>query len=273
MKTEFLPSGVLLKDTELDIFKTFDCGQCFRFEKIDENTVCGIAYGRRLVLENSEDGVLLRGVSEEEYEKLWRDFLDMGRDYFDVNEKLSAYEKLKTAAKSGYGIHILNQEPWEALCSFVISQNNNIPRIKKIIEKLCTLYGEETEGGYAFPTPKALIKAGKEGIALSGCGFRDRYILAAAEAVESGSLDPTELIALPYEEAFKKLTALKGVGPKVANCVLLFGLRHTEAFPVDVWIKKVLDKYFEPDFDPRIFGDWAGIAQQYLFYNERFVGE
>ncbi|MBE6677488.1 MAG: DNA-3-methyladenine glycosylase 2 [Ruminococcaceae bacterium] len=271
MKAVKTDRGVLLKGSDLDIYKTFDCGQCFRFESIGDNCVAGVAYGKRLVLKDTGDGVLLEGVSAEEYEEVWKDYLDMDRDYEEINRSLSSYEKLQTAAMTGYGIHILNQEPWEALCSFIISQNNNIPRIKKIIEKLCRLYGEETESGvYAFPTPSALLAAGEDGVAQCGCGFRTRYILGAAAQVESGELIPEELIGLSYDQAFERLLQLKGVGPKVANCVLLFGLRHTEAFPVDVWIKRVMDKYFEPDFNPAVFGNHAGIAQQYLFYNERY---
>ncbi len=271
MKAVKTDRGVLLKDSDLDIYKTFDCGQCFRFESVGEDCVAGVAFGKRLVLKNTPEGVLLEGVSAEEYEAVWKDYLDMDRDYEGINRSLSSYEKLQTAAATGYGIHILNQEPWEALCSFIISQNNNIPRIKKIIEKLCRLYGKEIKGGvYAFPTPAALLAAGEEGVAQSGCGFRTRYILGAAAQVESGELIPDELMGLSYGQAFERLLQLKGVGPKVANCVLLFGLRHTEAFPVDVWIKRVMEKYFEPDFDPAVFGSYAGIAQQYLFYNERY---
>ncbi|MBQ3195478.1 MAG: DNA-3-methyladenine glycosylase 2 family protein [Clostridia bacterium] len=271
MKALKTDRGVLLKGTDLDIYKTFDCGQCFRFETVGEDCVTGVAFGKHLVLRSTAEGVILEGVSPEDYEALWKDFLDMDRDYEGINRSLSAYEKLKAAAKTGYGIHILNQEPWEALCSFIISQNNNIPRIKKIIEKLCRLYGEEIkEDVYAFPTPSALLAAGEDGLKESGCGFRARYILAAAAQIESGELVPEELVSMSYDEALERLLKLKGVGPKVANCVLLFGLKHTEAFPVDVWIKRVMEKYFEPDFDPSVFGTYAGIAQQYLFYNERY---
>ncbi len=271
MKATKHTNGILLTGSDLDIFKTFDCGQCFRFEPLGENTVAGVAFGKRLVLKNTPDGVLLEGVSTEEYESIWKGFLDIDRDYDSINRSFTEYEKLKTAAKAGYGIHILNQDPWEVLCSFIISQNNNIPRIKKIIEKLCRMYGTEIEDGiYTFPSPSALLEAGEEGVAQSGCGFRTRYILGAAQQVESGALIPDELIKATYDQAFLRLTQLKGVGPKVANCVLLFGLKHTEAFPVDVWIKRVMEKYFEPDFDPAVFGNNAGIAQQYLFYNERY---
>ncbi len=270
MKTQKCPEGMIISGSDLDIYKTFDCGQCFRFEPV-EGGVAGIAMGKRIVFKALEDGVLLEGVSEEDYQGLWKSYLDMDRDYDAVNKTLAAMDKVKWAAECGYGIHILNQEPWEALCSFIISQNNNIPRIKKIIEKLCLMYGEKiAEGLYAFPTPKSLAEAEEEELRQSGCGFRARYIKEAARAVYEGAVDLEELKALPYEEAFKRLTALKGVGPKVANCVLLFGLGHTEAFPVDVWIKRVLIKYFDEDFDPAVFGKDAGIAQQYLFYGERY---
>ncbi|MBR6593802.1 MAG: DNA-3-methyladenine glycosylase 2 family protein [Clostridia bacterium] len=262
--------GVLIKDSDLDIVKTFDCGQCFRFEEGEDGTVSGVAFGRRLSLKNTDGGVLLLGVSGEEYETIWREFLDMDRDYSRLRGVFEDYPKVRAAAEVGYGIHILRQEPWETLCSFIISQNNNIPRIKKIIRTLCESYGEPlAEGGYTFPTPEALLAAGEEGLRVCGCGFRARYLLCAAEAVRGG-LDVAALRNTDYATAMEALLALTGVGPKVASCVALFGLCHTEAFPVDVWIKRVLEKYFDEDFDPTVFGKDAGIAQQYLFYYERY---
>lgn len=270
MNTEVRPEGLLIRDSDLDIAKTFDCGQCFRFEAEEDGTVSGVAFGRRLRLRSTKEGVLLVGVSGEEYDTIWRGFLDMDRDYSHLRGVFEDYPKVRAAAEAGYGIHILRQDPWETLCSFIISQNNNIPRIKKIIRALCETYGEPLEGSdHAFPTPKALYEAGEEGLRACGCGFRARYLLCAAEAV-LGGLDVAALRDSDYATAMETLLSLNGVGPKVASCVALFGLCHTEAFPVDVWIKRVLDKYFDEDFDPTVFGKDAGIAQQYLFYYERY---
>lgn len=263
--------GVVIAHSDLDIQKTFDCGQCFRFDWEGEH-LKGVAFGRILDMQVTEDGVLLNGIDKDEYRNLWAHYLDMERDYDDVCAALSEHKSMKNAVASGRGIHILNQNPWETLCSFIISQNNNIPRIKKIIADLCGRFGNEigNTGSYAFPTAEALAKAGAEEIYKTRCGFRAKYLADAAEKVQSGALELEKLKNTSYADAVAALCTVKGVGPKVANCVALFSLEHSEAFPVDVWIKRVLEKYFAPDFDPAVFGNNAGIAQQYLFYNERY---
>lgn len=263
--------GLVIADSDLDIQKTFDCGQCFRFDWQDD-CLTGEAFGKVLNMQSTEDGVLLKNVSMAEYEEIWKHYLDMERDYESIGRTISEFKGMADAAERGRGIHILNQDPWETLCSFIISQNNNIPRIKKIIRSLCEMFGNEIEdtGRYSFPTAEVLATAGADRIYETRCGFRAKYLADAAEKVARGSIDPNSLRLCSYEEAVTTLCTIKGVGPKVANCVALFGLGHTEAFPVDVWIKRVLEKYFEPDFDPAVFGKHAGIAQQYLFYNERY---
>lgn len=264
-------NGIFIKDTDIDLAKTFDCGQCFRFEKDEDGVFMGVAHSKALRLWERDGGVFIEGITEKEFDGLWRQYFDMDRDYGQVTKALSEFGAVAAAAEKGKGIHILLQDPWETLCSFIISQNNNIPRIKKIINALCALLGKElAEGVYAFPTPEAVVAAGIKGLAPIRSGFRAKYIIDAAEKVVGG-LDLEALRTASYEEAIAALCMVKGVGPKVANCVALFGLGHTEAFPVDVWIKRVMDKYFDKDFSPSVFGKNAGIAQQYLFYAERYL--
>ena len=168
----------------------------------------------------------------------------------------------------------MRQDPWEALCSFIISQNNNIPRIKKIIASLCALLGEEiSEGVYDFPTPESIARVGASGLAPIKAGFRAAYIADAAEKVATGKLDLNSLYHVSLEDAVTALCTIKGVGPKVAGCVALFGLGHMDSFPIDVWIKRVIEKYYDKDFTPKVFGEYAGIAQQYLFYHERYLAD
>ena len=171
------------------------------------------------------------------------------------------------------GIRLLRQEPWEALCSFILSQNNNIPRIKKIITALCRTLGEPFsamgETYYKFPTARAIADAGLSGLAPCRMGFRARYLLDAAEKCRNGETRLNALKDADIAQAEEALTAICGVGKKVAACTMLYGLHKTEAFPVDVWMRRVLDKYYPDGLDLATLGDYAGIAQQYLFYYER----
>ena len=183
---------------------------------------------------------------------------------------------LTRAAACAGGIRILRQEPWETLCSFIISQNNNIPRIKGIVERLCRTYGDPigTPRGvfYSFPGPERLARLSVDEIFALRVGFRAKYISDAARKVASGEVDLGEVAALPTPEAAEALRRISGVGPKVAACALLFGFDRGDSFPVDVWVRRVLAKYYPDGFDPAALGDRAGIAQQYLFYYERYHG-
>lgn len=269
-------------DGPFSVAKTFDCGQCFRFESVKsadfDCLVTGVAFGRDVSF-GEKDGLLMIKSSEEDFENIWKSFLSLDVDYAKINREIenapvkNGKEHLKRAVQVSEGIRILRQDKWEALCSFIISQNNNIPRIKKIIAEMSRLYGEKTENGYAFPTAEKLCEAGEEALFNLKTGFRAKYIHNAAKAVASGECDLQAIDEMNYGEAAKALCSLKGVGPKVAACALLFGFGKTEAFPVDVWIKKVIDKRFSGELDPAVFGEYAGLAQQYLFYCERYIGE
>ena len=266
----------------MSVFRTFDCGQCFRFEstaaKDFEYEVSGIAFGRCVSFAEDKCGSVYVKSNEADVRDIWNVFLDSDTDYNAVNESILSSpltcgkEHMARAVSLSEGIRILRQDKWETLVSFIISQNNNIPRIKKIIFAMCEKFGERIEGGYAFPTPKALVDAGEDAIFDLKTGFRAKYIYDAAKKVVNGDVSFDEISAAEkYEEAEKLLLGIKGVGPKVAACTLLFGFGRYDAFPIDVWIKKVLAKYYTEGFDPASFGKYAGIAQQYLFYSERYI--
>lgn len=268
---------------DFSVFRTFDCGQCFRFDPVFdpdfETTFEGIAHSHHVRFAQKGDGKLYIKASSEDFEKLWLSYLALDTDYEIINQKILASLSgndalhMEKALNASRGIRILRQEPWEALCSFIISQNNNIPRIKKIISAMCERFGERIDGGYAFPTPKALLDGGENEIFNLKTGFRAKYIYDAAKKVESGELELENVSSLNYADAEKALMTVKGVGPKVAACALLFGFEKLSAFPIDVWMKKVIATRFKNGLDPLAFGDYAGIAQQYLFYFERYIGD
>ena len=272
MQVSFTENGTVLTGAVLNIQKTFECGQCFRFIP-DGDGYSGVAFGRALHVTQDGDAVLLYGVRQPEYEEIWARYFDLDRDYDALSAAFCNDETLRTAYTFSRGIRILSQDPWETLCSFILSQNNNIPRIRKIIAALCEHFGTPIEGTpfYAFPTAERLASAGTEGLARVRCGFRAKYVADAAEKVASGTLDLQALRNQPYEAAKAGLMTIYGVGTKVADCVLLFSLGFYEAFPIDVWVKKVISKYYGKSFDGSRFGAYAGIAQQYLFYYERSI--
>lgn len=264
--------------TNLDHFlisQVFDCGQCFRF---DENNggIEGVALGKFVRLEQpKDDTVKIYGITKADFENVWCRYLGLDEDYGlienDILTRRQGDAVLPEAVKHGQGIRILRQDKWEALCSFIISQNNNIPRIKKIIENMSKAFGEKIDDThYAFPTAEALVNAGVDKIFELKTGFRAKYIYDAAEKVASGEIDLALVDSMTTEEAIEYLTQIKGVGLKVASCALLFGFNKTDAFPVDVWVKKVLAKYYPDGLDISSLGSYAGLVQQYLFYYERY---
>ena len=289
-----LSRTVIEVDGSFDVGKIFDCGQCFRFDRVKksmhEAEYSGVAFGRVVSFGQDGDTLYVYNSTEEELENIWRPFLGLELDYRKVDEYLlSRTDSLPfaEAVKHGRGIRILSQDPHEAIISFIISQNNNIPRIKQIIERLSRLCAppiaipEEMEAHLSgvsslcpFPTAEALKGLGVDGLFEAKTGFRAKYIYDAAERLTSGDIDVGRLADLrDTAEGLEYLCRIKGVGPKVASCILLFSCRRYDAFPVDVWIKKAMERYFpSKEFSPEIFGEYAGIAQQYLFYYERYLG-
>lgn len=285
----FEPGKVIVAGlSDFDIAQIFDCGQCFRFDPDPAGGISGVAFGRWVRLEQPRpDTLIIYGAGREEYERVWKRYLSLDEDYgaikADIAERFAPFDKagiINAAMERGGGIRILRQDPWETLCSFIVSQNNNIPRIKKIIAALSEEYGEkfeyksgdgESKTFYSFPTAEALARAGEEALYALRTGFRAKYIYDAACKVAEGELDLGSIAKLPTSEAAAELMKIKGVGLKVASCVLLFGFGRTEAFPVDVWVRRVLDKYYPDGLDTTALGRYAGIAQQYLFYYERYI--
>ncbi len=263
---------------DFSVAKTFDCGQCFRFDPVDgskfESEFSGVAYGKHISFAEDSGKLYVCGATEKEFFSLWEKYLGLDVDYAAINSDIlsrSDSPALREAIEYGKGIRILRQEPWETVCSFIISQNNNIPRIKKIIAAMSEKYGEHISGGhFAFPTPDALVEAGVDGLFELKTGFRAKYIFDAASKVAGGELDLASLTG-ETSDCVKTLCGVKGIGPKVALCSLLFGFAKYDAFPVDVWIRRVMEKYFREGFTPSELGPYAGIAQQYLFYYERYI--
>lgn len=288
-------SVVLVEGVEnFDVGKTFDCGQCFRFDEVKctahEKEFSGVAFGRFVSFAQDENKIYIYGSTLDDYENIWKDFLDIERDYSEIETDIlshSSSDALVRAIEYGRGIRILKQDKFECIISFIISQNNNIPRIKKIIENLSrecgepVLIGEEMKKHlssdvlpYSFPTPEAIYALGEQGLYALKVGFRAKYIFDAVSRILSGqlSIDDVEYQE-STEKAIEMLCTVKGIGVKVASCALLFGFARLDAFPVDVWIRRVGEKYFpeEKEFSGKLFGRYAGIAQQYLFYYERYT--
>ena len=269
---------ILSEVSDFDITQTFDCGQCFRFER-QGDAYLGIAYGLPLKISQTGSTVTLYGTSREDWNKVWSAYFDIDRDYGKIKKALSQDSVMKEAISFGEGIRILRQEPFECLISFIISASNNIPRIKKIIGSLCTNFGEKVTylgmDFYTFPTAEKLSSLTLEDLGVIKAGFRDKYILNTAKAVKNGQIDLECLKQANFEYAKAEFLKLSGVGNKVAECVLLFSLDKYGSFPVDVWIKRIMEHcYFDSEQDKEVistfaeekFGELCGFAQQYLFY-------
>ena len=262
-----------LQNRDFNLMHTFECGQCFRWNKNDDSSYIGVV-GDSVITVKQENGVFEFDCDDE---LLINSYFDLDNNYEDIKNKLSGLDDvLLKAIPSGYGIRILKQDPWEALISFIISANNNIPRIKKIIESLCGNFGKEIIYNnnlyYTFPDANVINKLTVQQLDIIKSGFRAKYIIDAAEKVATGVIDLDSVYNMDTDEAREYLKQIKGVGNKVADCILLFAYQKYDVFPKDVWIKKVLNDLYgidEKNFDLFVsehFGDLAGFAQQYLFY-------
>lgn len=272
----------LKKVCDFDLAQTLECGQCFHFVKLDEEDYVLTAKGYVLHVSQEADTVTFYDTDKDEYVNVWKDYFDMDRDYSAIKKKLlEKDDKLKDAIESMWGVRILNQDFFETLISFIISQNKQIPHIKKIVADISAKFGtyKGTYGGadmYTFPTLEQLANASEEDFKELKTGFRAPYIMDAIRRNMAGQFDINELKSMDYDSCIKELMTIKGVGEKVANCVSLFGLGKKEAFPVDVWIKRIMETmYFDgvdtskdkiAAFAKEQFGELGGFAQQYLFY-------
>lgn len=257
---------IYITNKDLCLSETLDCGQAFRWKPLcDEDGFEGFSASKYLKVVNEKEYIVFKNTTEYDFENYWSDYFDLGTDYSFLKCKYQADETLKKACAYAPGIRLLRQDKWEALCSFIISQNNNIPRIKGIIERLCESFGIETENGFTFPKASVIASKSVEDLSPLRAGFRARYILDAAKKVSSGEIDLKRISTMPIDDAKKELMKIVGVGVKVADCTLLYGMYRTESFPIDVWIKRVLAQYY-PNGLPECIKGSEGIAQQYLFH-------
>lgn len=260
---------------------TFDCGQCFRWERQPDGSYIGVAGGQAVRIKADGDTVTIDGCTEKDYDKFWRNYLDADRDYSEIKKAVSTNDIMEKAVQYGHGIRILKQEFFETLISFIISQRSSIPKIKSSVEKMCRLWGDEIkfEGKsyFTFPTPEKVASLTEDDIRGIGVGYRAPYILKAAKAVLDGEIDGESLEAVDTPSARSALLSLYGVGDKVCDCVLLFSLAKYDLFPADVWIKRVMQEEFDSadakSAGEDLFGGNSGFAQQYLFYWRKFNKE
>lgn len=249
-----------------------ESGQCFRWYALDDKRWRVLHGAHCLILTEAGPRTYDLDCTEAEYDAVWRPYLDMDESYAAIRARIDPAEDpfLYAAAENQRGLRILRQDPWEALASFIISQNRNIPAIRRSIEFLCQAAGaacrDSREAPYfAFPTPEAV--AAMDDAALASCklGYRDGYLRAAAEAVASGRVDLAALCQASPEASLASLLTLKGVGVKVAACVQLFGLHQLDAFPIDVWIRRVLDAEYPGGYPRERYSPYNGVCQQYMF--------
>lgn len=272
MKTEFNKNEIIFSSIDtLSVPLSLDCGQAFRWSEKSEGIWHGVACGKAVDISQKYDTLIIKGSFDKDDTALWAEYFDLNRNYGEICEKLKADSYLKTAIEAYPGIRILKQEPWEALCSFIISQNNNIPRIKGIIERLCIHFGEDLgNGDFTFPTAETLAKLSVDDLAPLRSGFRAKYIIDAAQKVANGEVDLKKLATCDLDEAREELIKIKGVGAKVAECALLYGCGRVDAFPVDVWVRRIMAELY-PEGLPECTRGIEGIAQQYLFHWRRNI--
>jgi len=259
----------------------FECGQCFRFAPMPDGSYTVVAKGKVINVSKENESIILKNTTDNDVADIWYDYFDLGTDYSAIKKRLSVDKHLKESVKYGNGIRILNQDLWECIISFIISANNNIPRIQGIIERFSERFGNKIEAFgntyYSFPDSDRLSDIKKEDLAFLRAGYRDSYLIDAICKVSSGEVNLDNIKNLNTQEAKKELLKIKGIGNKVADCILLFGNRRSETFPVDVWVKRSVGSLYADEikemsiheFARNKFSDLAGYAQQYLFYYMR----
>lgn len=273
--------NTIIKDvSDFNLEQTLECGQCFRFYKQDENDYVVVQRNELLHIKQTDNDLIFYGVDSKKVKEVWIPYFDLERDYSKIKEYLlSKDETLKPAIDEKYGVRLLNQEFHEMLISFIISQNKQIPHIKKIVQIISEEYGEyldEVNGQkyYSFPSVEVLGKITEEDYRKMKTGFRAPYLYDASQRLYAGNINAEMFKNLNEQEAVKELTKIKGVGEKVANCVMLFSLGYRSAFPIDVWIKRIMETlYFKKETSKEIiasfakeqYGQYGGYAQQYLF--------
>ncbi len=265
----------------------FECGQAFRWQLEEDGSYTIVHKGKILNIKKESKDIIFSNTNLLDFKNIWYDYFDLGRDYSKIKDELSKDPVLKEAIEFGEGIRILNQDPFETTISFIISANNQIPRIKRSIELISQNYGKfigsyNDKKYFSFPSSEVLAKAKEEELE-KNCrvGYRAKYIINTSNMINNKEVDLDKLFKLSTGEAKKVLMKLPGVGPKVSSCILLFSLNKSDAFPVDVWVKRVMEYfYFKEsinneeitDYAKEKFGNLGGFAQQYLFYYARELG-
>lgn len=280
---------VLQNIDSFELKDIFECGQCFRWNLQEDGSYTGVFGKNVLNIKKENDKITIEGICQNDIQKTVEEYFDLNRDYKKIKQKLAQIdENMKTSIQYGEGIRLLNQDLWETIVSFIISANNNIPRIKGIIERLSQKYGDkitwEGKDYYTFPTPEQLKEVTIQEYRNLGLGFRDKRIYETTQMVLTKQVDLEEIKQNPNTfEVREQLLSLSGIGPKVADCILLFStLKRLEVFPIDVWVRRVMnDLYIKQQDEAKVskkqiekiatekFGDLAGMAQQYLFYWRR----
>lgn len=268
-----------------DMHKIADSGQAFRIRDIDDTHTELTAFGRYLQVVRTGKDEFAFSCSEKEFSLIWEKYFDLDRDYVSIVNSIDPEDRyLNDAAAFSSGIRILKQDIFETTISYIISQRRSIPSITTSVERISALCGRKIavpklekpfvkplkDEYYAFPSPSELASLSLEDITGTGVGYRAPYIAQAAAGFNDGRLDPDSLAALDDEALYKALTAMYGVGTKVANCVMLFAFARTSRFPIDVWIKRIVDRYYCGEFDCTKYPETAGIMQQFMFYYERY---
>ncbi|MCD3351183.1 DNA-3-methyladenine glycosylase 2 family protein [Clostridium botulinum D/C] len=278
-----IENGIIIKDViNFELPHIFECGQCFRWNRQENGNYIGVAFGKVVEIEKKGNDVIIYNATEEDFEKIWCDYFDLDRDYSTIKEILSKDELLKKSVEFGLGIRILKQEPFEIVLSFIISANNRIPMIKRAIEKISKRWGKKVQykdkDYYTFPSVEMLKECTIEELSECGMGFRAKYIKNTIEDIIYNGLNLEYIKSLSDDDCHKELQKLSGVGPKVADCIMLFSMQKYSAFPVDVWVKRAMQYfYLAPDvslkkirdFGRNQFNPFCGFAQQYLFYYAR----
>lgn len=280
MNFQYTNNRIIFADCDsFDIEQTLECGQCFRFTRLFEKEYRVVAFSKTVHIKQEAGITEFYPCTLDEFKKVWIPYFDLARDYSVIKTVLSSDPVMAHAIEFAGGIRILNQDPWECLLSFILSQNMNIPRIKKLIGTLSERYGNCMNGFHTFPSVEQMSPVGMQELIDCKTGFRAKYLFDAINKIALGEINLSAIATLPTGKLKETLRSIYGVGDKVADCVLLFSFGRHEVFPMDVWIKRALQKLYFDDrevrpkdayaFAQEKFGAYAGVAQQYLFYYMR----
>lgn len=290
LSIQSIENGVIIKNVKnFQLPHIFDCGQCFRWNRQSNDNYIGVAYGKVIEIEKRNEDVIIYNTDEKEFYEIWEDYFDLKREYLKIKEVLGEDSLLKVSVEFGHGIRLLQQQTFELVISFIISANNRIPMIKRAINNISKNFGDAIEYNgniyHSFPTIEQLSKASIEELEACGTGFRAKYIADTVQKIyESQTKEYKKEYDLEWIKAqndndcHEALQLFNGIGPKVADCIMLFSMNKYSAFPVDVWVKRAMQHfYLAPDvslkkirdFGRNKFGELSGFAQQYLFYYAR----